>query len=294
MIPEGENLVITCTSNVDYIDQLKIFLNSMSVNSPGIPVVARLVNVDQSTGDEILKTYKNVSIIYDSPDVSNKVDQLSQYYSQSKVVAEINRSVETGGFRGRLGWLFSQEAAYSSNVKYKTIDELLSNNNKCVVYMDVDTIVRGDVTDLFKYTEQGDVGTFVVSETSEELEWLTGEPSNGRTVASIHAGILIATDTEISKQFYRDLKEKVMIDCFNPDADEDEFEKLLVDDRYKDLKLIHVDRTYKDPGPTADGDCERFSYTEYSTDSLVWSGQGRNKEINIQYINEMEKYRSPH
>lgn len=290
MIPEGQNLVITCTSNVDYIDQLKTFLNSMSVNSPGIPIVVRLINVDQSIGEELLKIYEDVSIIHDNPDISNKPDQLSQYYSQDKVASEINRPVETDGFRGRLGWVFSQEAAYSSNAKFKTIDELLSCNNKCVVYMDVDTIVRGDITGLIEYTEQGDVGTFVLSETSEELEWLTGEPSNGKTVPSIHAGILIATDTEMSKQFYRDLKEKVMMDCFNPDSDEDEFERLLVDDKYKDLKLIHVDRTYKDSGPTIEGDCERTSYTEYSTDSLVWSGQGRNKEINTQYIDEMKKY----
>ena len=176
-----------------------------------------------------------------------------------------------------MGWLYSQEAAYCSNIKYNTINQLLNNNNDCVVYMDVDTIIRGDIDSVYDHVQSHDVGMFICPEEKEKDITVHGDKYIGW-----HAGIIVANNTPLAKKFMRLVEHRVHQDMCNMEADEDEFDYVYRLPQFRELKIKSIDKTYKDSGPV------------FSDDSLVWSGQAENKESNQQYIEEFNKHATKH
>lgn len=184
----------------------------------------------------------------------------------------LRRRTTQSGFKG-MGWLYSQEAAYCSNIKYNTINLLLNNNNKCVVYTDVDTIVRGDITNITTHVDSHDMGMYICPEEKEKDITIYGDKYTGW-----HAGIIIANNTSLTRKFINVVEERVTCDMYNMEADEDEFDYVYRTPEFQDLKIKSIDKMYKDSGP------------EFASSSLMWSGQADNKESNRQYIAEYLKY----
>ena len=119
-----KNLILTCTCNQRYIKPAQAFLNSIVKNSPTINVLIRLVNVDKETIEQLKKVYKNYNIFFciDNTELCDKRKIINHDLAAGETISELKRKT-ISDFKG-VGWLYSEEAAYCSNIKYNTINQL--------------------------------------------------------------------------------------------------------------------------------------------------------------------------
>lgn len=263
-------LTLVCTSNDRYIKPLLAFLESVHRNSKDINIVARLVNVVSRNVDYIKATYPNINIIIDNVPLSDKRDIVNTDATKRRVNDLITRKDNIGGFKG-VGWLYSQEAAYCSNIKYNTIKQLLREDYSHVVYMDVDTIIRKNIMSLIDDTSGYDLGMYVCEDERETELTYHGEQYEGW-----HAGLIYINNTEQSREFVDRVEERVNNNLYDIEADEDEFSYIYK--RTDDISIKELSKYYKDTGP------------KFDKNSAVWSGQQEIKHTNEQYIEEFEKY----
>lgn len=269
-LPRDRSLVLTCTSNSKYLKPLRVFLSSLHKYNQ-IPIVCRLVNCSD---DEVatIAEFPNTVIMIDNQKLSTTRNIRNPSELYVKDYKQLRRKSDQSGFKG-VGWLYSQEAAYCSNIKYNTINQLLSANNSCIVYMDVDTLVRGDIDDIQQHVADHDAGMYICEEERDKTTTPYGDKYVGW-----HAGIIVANNTALSRKFFQIVENRVADDIFNMEADEDEFDYTYKLEEFDQMKIKSIDKTYKDNGPNFDNE------------SLVWSGQAENKESNKQYIAEYSAY----
>lgn len=266
------DVTVVCTSNDKYIPPLLAFLNSIQANSPGINIMIRLVNVTEQHVDKVLSYNLRKQVIIDNVELSSKrTMQPNGLAGRNWKQLLTNVKPRPGGFRGEHQFQ-SDEACYCSNIKFNTANMALDDDNECVVYLDVDTIVRKDISSIKTVTQDHDMGMFVCAEELDKYETYLGQQYSGW-----HAGLMVVRNTHVAKQFYKELEQRVSENMFDIEADEDEFEYLV--GVYKDdVSIKSLDLTYKDCGPT------------FNDDSVMWSGQAGIKATNDQYIKEFNKY----
>lgn len=259
-------LTIVCTTNKNYIDYTGAFLRSISENSPDMNVVVRVVN---TTDVDCLKCIPNINLHIIYEDVS---------FPQEKVVCDedIRSTSYTDAIniikhKKQSTVLFkSKEAVYCSNIKFNTINKLINNKFECVLYLDVDTIVRRDISSLNNIYNNCDVATYV-----DEADIGAFTLPDGSTYGGWNAGFMLIHNNINNRKMFHELEERVYRDMFNFDADEIEFQQLIP--KYQPV-IRYIDKTYKDNGPN------------YDIDSHMWSGQANNKILNDRFTYEYNKY----
>ena len=269
-----KNLVLVCTTNERYIKPTRAFLNSIIKNSPKLNVLIRLVNVKEDTLKNLKDVYKNNNIYFyiDNIPLSDKRNIINRTETFDKSATQLIRK-STSDFKG-VGWLYSEEAAYCSNIKYNTINQLLKYGIKCIVYMDVDTIVRKDIYDIQNTINNNDLAMYICPD-----EHLKTKTQYNEKYVGWHAGIIISNNTPLSVNFLKDVEKRVSNNMFDIEADEDEFDHVFYQKKYnKKIKINSLTKYYKDNGP------------EFDEKNAVWSGQNVAKVDNKKYINEYSKY----
>lgn len=232
-------------------------LASIDVNDPTIPVHVRLINCDQNTQKHVSK-YSNVIVQNDSIDNRNK-----HYVNKHGVHT-------TGGIKYLLtrhrkeSWgVYTREAFYSCMIKYDTIVNLIDKHDR-VVYVDVDTIVRGSIRNELERLPKHDIGLFFDKK-------VTNFP---------HAGLIVCNNTDTTKKCMMQMKkyfdEVLSNDSF--DVGEGDGELLYETCTANSLNILRLSDRWKDEGQNFD------------RDSLMWSGRSERKLENTQYINEYNKY----
>tara|TARA_S200002703_G_C3778526_1_gene239794 strand:+ start:577 stop:1398 length:822 start_codon:yes stop_codon:yes gene_type:complete len=257
-------LTIVCSTNQKYLQYVKPFFNSLEKNSKNLNVVLRLVNCKNFNNE-----YKNFDLykIYEYKDFKNKI--ITNFEDSKKLnYIELKEKIK----KGKLGnSIFKRdEGVYCSNIKFNTINFLISNSFKHILYLDVDTIVNHNFDsiiqdsknyDLAMFIDKNDINSYTTKYDEKYMGW--------------NAGFMYINNTELSKNFYNTLEERVNKDIFNIEADEVEFQKLLSE---IDIKILYVNKKYKDNGP------------DYDINSYMWSGQSDEKIINTTYRNKIKEY----
>lgn len=266
-------LTLTCTTNERYTPFLFAFLNSLRSNSPDTQLVARLVNVTRSTYDKLMHEYKTSNVVF--IDETVEVDQTRETLldvAENSTYKQLFERVKHKKCRVGCHDFLSNEAAYCSNIKFNTINHLLRNKFQVIMYLDVDTIIRGDLNHVTQHMQNFDIGMFI--DQSEVGKYTT---YYGDTYTGFSAGLMVANNTNVTRDFYYIVENRVNENIYNIEADEDEFDMV-----YKmfehNVKMRWFGVEYKDQGP------------EFKSDSLMWSGKSETKAINQQYIDEYEKY----
>lgn len=268
-------LVLICTCNQRYIEPACTFLNSIVKNSPKLNVLLRLVNVKVETVEHLKSKYKKNKIFFyiDNKELCDKRKIINKTEIVKKSALQLIRK-SNSDFKG-IGWLYSEEAAYCSNIKYNTMNQLLKAGIECVVYMDVDTIVRKDIYGIYKTVLNHDLAMYICPD-----EHLKQETQYGEKYIGWHAGIIISRNSNISINFLHDVELRVNEAMYDIEADEDEFDHVYHKEKYsKHLKINELTKYYKDNGPIFD------------KKNAVWSGQSEAKVNNKDYINEYIKYK---
>mgnify|MGYP005751854511 CR=1 FL=1 len=266
-----EQVTVVCTSNNKYLKPLKSFLHSIKLNSPDTQVVIRLVNVDSHDVDVILDIGISKYIIWEDRELSTQRRLQPNGLGDRDWKQLLNNVTTAGGFRGAHQFQ-SDEACYCSNIKFNTMNLALQHDFDCVLYLDVDTIVRDDLSTIKLETDGHDMGMFICSDEIGKFHTYYDQAYSGW-----HAGLMVARNTKNTVKFYQELEQRVSSKMFDIEADEDEFEYLY--NIYKDdLSIKLMDEKYKDTGPV------------FNDMSVMWSGQAEIKVSSEQYIKEYNKY----
>lgn len=262
------NDIITVTCDENYSPYARVFVNSLNSHNENINVAIRAVNCSTSCISMLKSLGSNVTVIDDRPDVSSKRNLLS--HGQELVYDGLFESLtknKTSVRSPRL--LCSEQMAYCSNIKFQTIKTLLEKHNR-VIYMDIDSIIRDDISELFNITSSGDIAMY------KDAPYTEQHPGSSRLQGNevlYHGGLIGFNNTERSKQLINDWVDVVTKDMFNWDVDEDIFYSAHHDNT---VNIICVPVTYKD---------EDLEY-----ESAIWSGAGQTKFSQDRYINECKKY----
>ena len=264
---------IVCTSNERYISVLDACLNSIRGNSSDVNVVSRLVNVEDHTYEKILDNHNDMHFMREIIDTSACRDIMTDTAANLGWEQLLNK-VKIKKSRTGMHEFHSQESAYCSNIKFNTINMLINDGFECVVYLDADTLVMNDITHIKEMIKGHDIGMYIHEEEVGKYKTYHQQEYSGW-----HAGFMVATNTSLCKQLYREVEKRVNDNIYDIEADEDEFEAV-----YRiwleDLRLKLFDKRYKDSGP------------EFSHESFMWTGQGSNKSCSVQYIEQFNQYRS--
>lgn len=262
--------IITVTCDQNYSPYTRVFINSLNSHNTNIDVVVRAVNCRPDTLTSIEELGDNVSVINDTTKLSTKRDILSHgqelaYDGLFDSVAKNKTSIRSPRM------LCSESMIYSSNIKFLTMKDLLYNNPNCVVvYMDIDSIIRGDITSLFSEARQGDIAMFKDAPYTEQHPGSTRLQGNE---VLYHGGLICLNRNDVTLKLISDWCDVVEMNMFNWDIDEELFYTAHTNN---DVKITCVDKTFKDE--------------DLQVDSLIWSGAGQTKFTHDLYINECKKY----
>lgn len=252
------DLILCCTcNNTKYKQYLTTLLESIKVNACNIIVHIRLVNCDASFGKELASRY---NIIIQDDVYNNKNKRMVNHVGVHK-----DRGIKylLTKHRKEVWGVYDDEAYYCCMVKYDTISNLIKKY-KCVMYIDVDTIVRKPIHSITEIMTGFDIGLYF----------------DKKVVNFPHAGLIVVNNTERSIECIesmRDFFTKIFKtgDMKIGDGDGDKLYNECI--KHK-LKIKMLEDTWKDEG------------LHFSNESIMWSGRSERKLENKIYLKEVEKY----
>ena len=248
-------------------------------HNDNVNVHVTLVNCDE-LNDEILSINENIIINNDNIKLSAKRDHLVRH-GALLFDSIYNKSTKPipGGFNGPR-FLTSNIACYCSNIRFRVIESLLKQDYSNILFMDVDAIVKKDLTTLYNIISKNDITI---------MKEIRGFNSESRTISKQmappdmidwHCGIIGVNNNTLTRRFIELVRERTENDMWNWDADQDQF-NITYNDFKDDIRIYNLPKKYKDEGYRSEG---------YSDDSYIWCGAGEAKYSNKQYITEQNRY----
>ena len=261
--------IITFTCDERYAPYAKIFINSLNANSPGSNIIARLVNCKPETISTVRSLGPNIEVIEDITKLSSTRTMLSHgaellYDGLFDSLVKNKTSIRSP----RL--LCSEQMVYCSNIKFITIKDLLAAGAGTVIYMDVDTIIRGSLVELISATKNADLCMF------KDVPYTEQHPGSTRLAGMdvlYHGGLIGVNNNMTTRALFSEWVDLVTENMFDWDIDERLFSSVT-----EEIKIHNIDKSFKDE--------------DLSEDSCVWSGAGQTKFTQDVYIEECKKYDS--
>jgi lipopolysaccharide biosynthesis glycosyltransferase len=260
---------ITFTCDQKYSPYSEILIKSIQKNSPNLQIVLRLVNCNKQTIERISNLDTNITTIVENIELSTK-----------RNISCSNKELMYEGLLGSFfenktkikpaRFLVSEQITYCSNIKFDTINKLLEAGAKNIIYMDVDSIVRRELTPLIDIMQTGDICMFKDKPYTEQHRG--SKRLQGQTVL-YHGGLICVRNTQRSTELISSWKETVSNNIFDWDIDE----QLLSDVTSKtNIAVVDLPVCFKD---------ENLNNSSY-----IWSGAGETKFSNNIYLNECRHY----
>ena len=268
------NLTIICTCDEEYIPFTKIFISSLAQNTKNINLHCRLINCPETAGDDLRHIFPNTYVQHDNRELCAKRKHLSK---EGVLLHEqlLDSDSKTRKYRGAR-WLFSDKMAYCSNIKYNTINHLLNEGFKYLLYMDVDAIVRKDLSSLATIISENDI-TIRLDKIGNSIRPIT-EPGG----VLYHCGQIGITNNIRTKMFFKEVEERTNTDLYDWDADQIEFYNV-AKKMEREIDIFNMPVTYKDEGTL---DVPKT----FNSESHIWCGAASVKYSNKDYLDECERY----
>lgn len=265
-------VVINITCDENYSPYAKIFINSLNQNAPGAHVMLRAVNCHPNTINSIEALGNNISVLQDNTRLSTKRDILS--HGKELIYDGLFDSMQrnkTGVRSPKL--LCSEQMAYCSNIKFMTIADLLSDgSNDIIIYMDIDTIIRGPLDDMYERVSRCDLAMYM------DEPYTSQHPGSTRLEeceALYHGGLICVNNNDKTRELFHEWSGIVKDDMKNWDVDEKLFYSV---HRRDDISVDVLPVTFKDE--------------DLNEMSVIWSGAGQTKFTQDVYIDECRRYDS--
>ena len=272
------NLAIICTSDSEYLPYTIGLLKSIYTNSPILTTYIRLINCNNQQVKNIKNIHDNIHVITDTVHASSQ--RINKHRHQDMLLSEYLHHGYKKSYTKRRGsrWLYSDKMAYCSNIKFNTINTILNKTDFNLFYMDVDAVVRRDLSSLNNIINSYDVIFKITEATEHGLPFLDGKQ---RVYHGGHFGI---NNNTLTKQIFADMEEHVSNNMYYWDADECAIYDALTE--CSDVNICKLPYTYKDCGTYSELHTEHI----FDDQSYIWSGAAQAKYINKSFVNEVRKY----
>ena len=272
-------MIISCVSDNNYLRFLKPLIKSISLNSPSCKVFCWLINCTKEDEQSLKDIYERVEVYHDSCTLS----QTRQMLSRDGILLNeyIKQGTETPLLSGGAKWLTSPYMGYCTNVRFKVISEIL-NRDESTLFLDADAIVRKDVRALDNCTAC-DLSVRTIHHKSYDGINTPKRPLSDPGNTQYQMGVIFANPS--SRMFFECCHKFCFEDCEDWDSNITAFKRAM--EIHKPL-IAPLPRKYKDEGVNV----SNTLHSEYAFDmnSNIWSGPGRRKFVNEQYVNEYLKY----
>ena len=251
---------------------LRALVTSVARNSPQTSIYARLVSWEEKITDEEIAELKTIHSLVETErddgkgleeETFEKIPNLVENFlkSREKNRPHYQQRADRKSVFKTYQTLYTDAAAYCTNIKFNTLNELARTYKEPLLYLDVDTVVRKDLSDLEAVIQNTDIA--IVNDTP--------------TLTDFKQGGLIGFNPNSALARIYMLEVENQLELFNITGDEIAMKAVY------DQVQPHVEPltcTYKDEGK--DG--------SFDSESVMWSGHGDIKSYNEAYISEQRKY----
>jgi hypothetical protein len=259
--------VITFCADDNYMHHAEVLVSSIKQTNPDVHIYARLVNTDKDLPCEVFHDNRKLNtkkeFFKDRPD-HLFIDYQYSFWHKRK--GQIRPSIT-----------YSEQAAYACHKRFDNILHLLDKGYKSILALDVDSIVRKDITSLFEDIERNDLSAIGrVVHPGDIAYYEDGEvvTPTKECIGFYEEGILGTSNNTEVRSFWQEVSDQIDKELTDWNADCRILYKTF--DRYREsLKLYQIPRTYKD------------KLLEQHTH--IWSGDCIRKKTQ-RYIDERKKY----
>lgn len=272
-------MIISCVADKNYLRFLKPLVRSVNANSPNCSIFCWLINCSEDDEKELKSIHSDIEVHHDHCDLSQKRQMLSR---DGVLLNEyIKQGTEVPLLSGGAKWLTSPYMGYCTNIRFKVIAEILKRGEP-TFFLDADAIVRKDISDFAVNT--GDISVRVIKHERYDGVTTPQRPLSDPGNTQYQMGVIYANPSSI--RFFETCHKL----CFEAQEDWDSNIVAFKDALkiHNSLNIIPLPHTYKDEGINTS--TTLHSEYSFSMESHIWSGPGRRKFVNKQYVDEYLKY----
>lgn len=259
--------VITFCADDNYMHHAKTLVKSIQKTNPNVDIFARLVNTKQELPCDTF--HDNTKLNTKKEFFKDRPDHLFIDYEYSFW------RPRSGQIRPNI--MYSEQAAYTCHKRFENILWCMDLGYKSVLALDVDSLVRKDLTPLFEGIETKDLAAIGRMVKPGDIAYY----ENGDVVTPdkeqlgfYEEGILGTSNTEHAKNFWVDVHSQIEEELKDWNADCRILYKTY--DRHKEnVTLYQIPRTYKDKQLEDhthiwSGDCIRKKTDRYLTEKALY------------------------
>ena len=255
--------VITFTTDKNYMPFAEILVNSILKNSPNIKIVGRFVDCNDNDVQQFREKINVILYIKNLCTKRNLTTSEGLYATEEYYFKNLTNVKPVKLF-------YSKLISYCSNIKFDTILTLLDQDIRSIIYVDVDTIIRKDLTKLYSELNKND---FCFYKDKPYTEQMGGSTRLQGADFLYHGGLIGVSNNSKTKDIFKNLTNIVHENIYDWDIDERILPKII----NKNVNILNVDFTYKDE--------------DLKAESHIWSGSGTTKFTDNLYIDECKKYK---
>lgn len=261
-------MVVTISTDSDYIERTLCLLNSISINSPDVKVYLRAIDCSPSELLALENAHNNLIL---SDEQVNKCTK-RKFFRAGAVLS--TNLMNTGPYKSRL---LSERQCYVSNTRYRNILYCLQElQEEIVIFLDADTIVRRDLLELTDFIRKYDVLCNVGIEVPRY--------PNGRCW---ECSCIIARNTSRTINFFEEVKQQTESNITDWDSDQFAIENVYSNSK---ISLCEDISFIEDLGwRVLTVDNWNNTTSIYSSDTYIWPGSGEGK-FTKEYCKEQKKY----
>ena len=264
-------MIITLSTDSNYIKHSCHLLKSIAINSPGVRVHCRVVDCTEHEIQLLLSAHPSVIIVNEQLNLSTK----RKYFRAGTV---LSTDLYKRGPHG--AHLLSHRQCFVSNTRYRNILYCLEVlNEDIVILLDADAIVRKDITQLTDFIKQYDVLCNVATDVDRYPHRRCWECS-----------CIIAVNNNKTINFFKGVQKMTEESMTDWDSDQFAIENVYNLDQSaislcEDISHIE-DLSWRD---VTVENWNTISY-KYDEDNYIWPGSGEAK-FTKPYLDEQNKYK---
>jgi hypothetical protein len=208
------------------------------VDMDKVAVRAHFINLEKRDENYIIDTFPNASFTFEQKALSDLPIRMTRYpelpFLNGKPVTD--------------------KHAYCNNKRYEILEVLLGTNYKNILYMDVDNLIRGDLTGLFDIISDHDITVHKYPLDRHPIAW--------RRFMTYCCGIIGVHNNDTTKKFFKRMNEETTKHGIYEIGDQLDFRNVLSEFK-RDISVGQIPQHYKDD--------------TFAENSLIWTGDGNKK-----------------
>jgi hypothetical protein len=270
-------MIISTTSDINYIGYLKCLIKSCVINSPQTKFHVRLVNIPDKDKlkQELSSIKQDIIIEFDDYVISNNNlytkrhnallwDGVNSGLDVNPQISEVRHSK----------WLISAQQCYTSNIRFRNIYNLLRNYTEPVLYLDADSIIVKNLEDFANIIKKHDIS---IKLRKSPVGTPIPYPNNN----SWECSCIGVNNTLESFEFIEDVMINTEKNMFFWDSDQFEFEYSV--NRFNNKIKLNLLTENEES-------CGDMNGNKLTMESYILAGSYKNKILPGIFVNELKKY----